>query len=105
MECKSLAELKLNAAQISTLVELLDRLERGEIYLDISSFRPEGFAKRHSLSLSFIYNEIKLGRLRARKASTGVTLITAKDERDWLEAMPLLGEAENDNLNRAPEPI
>lgn len=105
MECKSLAELRLNAAQISTLVELLDRLKRGELDLDKTSWRPEGFAKKHSLSLSFIYNEIKLRRLRARKASAGVTLITLDDERAWLEGMPLIGAPEDDDLNRAPEPI
>jgi hypothetical protein len=42
------------------------------------SWRPEQFAFRHSLSPSFIYNEIRGLRLRARKPSDSTTIITGR---------------------------
>jgi hypothetical protein len=51
------------------------------------SSRPAELAKRHSLSLAFLYKEITAGRLRAKKAGAA-TIITDDDERAWLDAMP-----------------
>jgi hypothetical protein len=56
-----------------------------------TSWRPEGFAWKHSVSPSFIYGEIRDKRLRARKPCDGVTIITEEDEAEWLEAMPVIG--------------
>lgn len=55
--------------------------------MERKSWRPAGFAQRHSVSLAFIYKQIALGLLNARKAA-GVTIITDQDEADWLAAMP-----------------
>jgi len=54
------------------------------------SWRPSEFAKRHSLSPSFVYAEIAAKRLRARKAGAA-TIITEDDEAEWLDAMPTIG--------------
>jgi hypothetical protein len=51
------------------------------------SWRPAEFAERHSLSASFIYTEIRAGRLNARKVNTA-TIITAADEAAWLDTLP-----------------
>jgi hypothetical protein len=53
-------------------------------------------ARRHQLSLSFLYNEIAAGRLRARKAGSA-TIVTEQDEDDWLQRMPVLGPVENND--------
>lgn len=55
------------------------------------SWRPTKFAKKHQVSPSFIYGEIRAKRLRARKAANGVTIITDEDEAEWLNAMPTIG--------------
>jgi len=52
-----------------------------------NSWRPAEFAERHSLSPSFIYGEIRAGRLNARKANSA-TIITSDDEAAWLDALP-----------------
>jgi len=59
--------------------------------MERKSWRPAGFAQRHSVSTAFIYKEIAAGRLRARKAN-GATIITDEDERDWLDAMPSVND-------------
>ena len=64
--------------------------------MDRKSWRPVGFAQRHSVSPSFIYGEIQAGRLRAHKPANGVTIITDEDEAEWLNAMPTIG-APKDN--------
>jgi hypothetical protein len=69
--------------------------------MDRKSWRPTEFAERHSVSPSFVYGEIKAGRLRARKPAGGVTIITSEDERAWLDAMPLMGESSPDNSEAA----
>jgi hypothetical protein len=71
-----------------------------------TSWRPEGFAWKHSLSPSFIYGEIRARRLRARKPADGVTIITDQDEAEWLDAMPTIGAAKGDEAaatKSAPE--
>jgi hypothetical protein len=60
------------------------------IALALSSSRVAELAKRHKLSKAHIYNEIKGGRLRARK-SGNATIVTAEDEAAWLASMPLVG--------------
>jgi hypothetical protein len=59
--------------------------------LERKSWRPVEFAERHGVSLSFIYGEIREGRLRAHKPAGSVTIITNQDEDDWLDAMPTIG--------------
>jgi hypothetical protein len=54
--------------------------------MEMKSWRPAGYAKRHNVSLAFVYKQIALGLLNARKAGN-VTIITAEDEADWLAAM------------------
>jgi hypothetical protein len=54
-----------------------------------SSSRPSELAERHSLSRGFIYKQISLGLLRARKAGKA-TIVTAEDEQAWLKSMPLI---------------
>ena len=51
------------------------------------SFRLDEIAARNSFSTGFIYKQIGLGLLRARKAGS-TTIVTAEDEAAWLEAMP-----------------
>jgi hypothetical protein len=53
-----------------------------------TSWRPESFAQKHSVSTSFIYGEIREGRLRVHKPAPGITIITEQDEIAWLAAMP-----------------
>jgi predicted site-specific integrase-resolvase len=57
------------------------------------SYRPAEIAERNSVSVAFIYEQIKLGRLRARKAATA-TLITVEDESAWLDAMPFMSASD-----------
>jgi hypothetical protein len=51
------------------------------------SFRLDEIASRNTFSLGFIYKQIGLGLLRARKAGAA-TIVTAEDEQAWIEAMP-----------------
>jgi hypothetical protein len=52
------------------------------------------FARRNRIGLSTAYNEIKAGRLTARKVGRR-TLITAEDERDWRQRLPIVKRAGN----------
>ena len=61
-----------------------------------TSWRPNNFAAKHDVSTSFIYGEIRDGRLRAHKAAGGVTLITEADEADWLSGMRTIGMPKSD---------
>jgi excisionase family DNA binding protein len=47
------------------------------------------FSERYGPGRTTIYEEIKLGRLRARKCGTR-TFITEDDAEDWLRSLPLL---------------
>jgi hypothetical protein len=51
------------------------------------SWRPVEFAALHSLSKTAVYEEIRAGRLNARKCGAA-TIITEEDRRAWLNAMP-----------------
>ncbi len=53
------------------------------------SYRLVEVAERNALSVGFLYKESAAGRLRIRKAG-GASIVTDKDEADWLAAMPLL---------------
>jgi hypothetical protein len=55
------------------------------------SNRPAGLAKKHKLSRGFVYGEIRAGKLRAHKPTPDTTIITAEDEKEWLDAMPTIG--------------
>jgi excisionase family DNA binding protein len=47
------------------------------------------FSERYGPGRTTIYEEIKLGRLRARKCGKR-TLITEDDAEDWLRSLPLV---------------
>ena len=47
------------------------------------------FSERYGLGRTTIYEEIKLGRLRARKCRKR-TVITEDDAEDWLRSLPLV---------------
>jgi hypothetical protein len=64
-----------------------------------TSSRLPQLAKRHTVSLAFIYKEIAAGRLNARKAGS-CTIVTDEDEAAWLEAMPTF----KPSGHAAPEP-
>jgi hypothetical protein len=53
------------------------------------SFRIPEIARRNGFSNAFVYKEIAIGRLRARKAGRA-TIVTAEDEMAWLNAMPVM---------------
>jgi hypothetical protein len=81
-----------DGASPQTILEALTKfIQSGK-----TSWRPEGFAWKHSVSASFIYNEIRDKRLRARKPRDGVTIITSEDEADWLDSMPVIGAPKPD---------
>lgn len=46
-------------------------------------------SKRHRTGLTRLYEEIKLGRLRARKIGRK-TIVTPADEDAWLASLPLI---------------
>jgi hypothetical protein len=56
------------------------------------AFSVETFAAVHAIGRSTAYNEIKSGRLKARKCK-GRTLVTAEDAAAWRANLPLAGEA------------
>jgi hypothetical protein len=58
------------------------------------SFRLDELAKRHSVSIGFLYKEAAAKRLRIRKAGAA-SLVTTEDEAAWLNAMPVLGKTVN----------
>jgi excisionase family DNA binding protein len=58
------------------------------------AYMPRDAARLAGVGRTFLYLEIKAGRLRARKAGAR-TLIAADDLRAWLEALPV-----RDNANR-----
>jgi excisionase family DNA binding protein len=47
------------------------------------------FSERYGVGRTTIYEEIKLGRLRARKCRKR-TVITEDDAEDWLRSLPLV---------------
>jgi excisionase family DNA binding protein len=51
------------------------------------AFSVEDFAKRHGIGRSTAYEEIREGRLIARKLGKR-TLIVAEDARAWRESLP-----------------
>ena len=48
---------------------------------------PKGVALRNGLSVTSVYNEIKAGRLSAKKMGKR-TMITEAQEQAWIDAMP-----------------
>ena len=48
------------------------------------------FGQRNDVSRTFTYEEIRSGRLKARKAGRR-TLITPAAEREWHESLPMAG--------------
>ncbi len=49
-----------------------------------------GMSRLYNCGRTYIYEEIKAGRLIARKAGTK-TLIRRQDAEDWAAALPLMG--------------
>ena len=52
------------------------------------AFSIESFADAHEIGRSKVFDEIKSGRLKARKVDNR-TIITAEDAADWREGLPL----------------
>jgi hypothetical protein len=65
------------------------------------SWRPPEFADRHSLSTSQIYEEVREGRLNARKVGAA-TIITEEDETAWLKALPPFASHRSPSPKRKP---
>ena len=58
--------------------------------LDRAAFSILEFCQRNGVGRTFAFEEIRRGRLKARKAGKR-TLVTPADEREWLESLPLAG--------------
>jgi hypothetical protein len=56
------------------------------------AFSVDSFADAHEVGRSAVFNEIKSGRLKARKVNNR-TIITAEDAADWRESLPLASGA------------
>jgi hypothetical protein len=56
------------------------------------AFSVDSFADAHEIGRSKVFDEIKSGRLRARKVD-GRTIITNEDAAEWRAKLPLAGEA------------
>jgi hypothetical protein len=54
------------------------------------AFSIESFADAHEIGRSSVYEEIKSGRLKARKVRNR-TIITAEDAEVWRHSLPLAG--------------
>jgi excisionase family DNA binding protein len=53
------------------------------------AFAVREFCARHGVCRQTFYEEVRRGRLRARKLGKK-TIVTAEDEREWLESLPVL---------------
>jgi len=58
----------------------------------VDGFTVEEFARRHGIGRTTAYEEIKDGRLIARKVR-GRTLITIEDAREWRANLPKVAPA------------
>jgi hypothetical protein len=58
----------------------------------VFAFSIESFADAHEIGRSKVFDEIKSGRLKARKVDNR-TIILAEDAASWRAALPLAGEA------------
>jgi hypothetical protein len=56
------------------------------------AYSVDDFARRHGIGRTTAYEEIKDGRLVARKVR-GRTLVTIEDARAWREALPKVSES------------
>jgi hypothetical protein len=68
--------------------------------MECKSWRPKKFAKRHNVSVAFVYDQIKRGKLPARKAERA-TIIT--DEDVWLAQMPAIGATSDRQADEGSE--
>jgi hypothetical protein len=55
------------------------------------AFSIESFADAHEIGRSKVFEEIKAGRLKARKVDNR-TIITSEDAADWRANLPLAGD-------------
>jgi GIY-YIG catalytic domain len=65
-----------------------------------TGFTTESFADAHSIGKSTVYQQIKSGRLKARKVN-GRTVISAQDAKEWLDNLPLVSEDNRSRRGRA----
>jgi Helix-turn-helix domain len=56
------------------------------------AYSVDDFARRHGIGRTTAYEEIKKGRLIARKLQ-GRTLVTVEDAKAWRESLPKITEA------------
>jgi excisionase family DNA binding protein len=61
--------------------EMMEHLEEKQ------AFSPDEFARRNGLGRTFVYKEIREGRLDARKAGRR-RIITRRAERAWQDSLP-----------------
>ena len=67
-----------------------------------ASFSPGEVALRHGLGQSYVYDQIRAGRLRAtRIGGTGPLRISLEDEARWLEGQPPIDEGQHDGTSAA----
>jgi hypothetical protein len=59
------------------------------------AFSIESFADAHEIGRSKVFDEIKSGRLKARKVDNR-TIITSEDAATWRSKLPLAGAGEAD---------
>ena len=59
---------------------------------DLGASSLKNFCRRNDIGRSKAYQEIKEGRLRIRKVGRR-TIVTRKDEKRWLDALPAGGPA------------
>jgi hypothetical protein len=58
----------------------------------VFAFTVESFATSHNIGRSKVFDEISIGRLKARKVDRR-TIITVEDAADWRAKLPLATEA------------
>jgi hypothetical protein len=75
-----------------TVAERLDQTVANGMAVihDQDAFSVEDFARRHGIGRTLVYDEIREGRLVARKVRSR-TLVTAEDARAWRENLPKAG--------------
>ena len=56
------------------------------------AYSPREFGRRNAIGLTTVYEELKAGRLTARKIGRR-TIVLASDEAKWRDALPVIGRA------------
>jgi excisionase family DNA binding protein len=62
----------------------------------------DAFSERYGPGRTKVYEEIKAGRLRARKVGTR-TIITEDDAEDWLRSLPVIEAVQHEQNSTSAE--